>query len=144
MNAPHDLIDIAGRLRIGDDLALFDRHELALAAARLRDGGEIDERLRIALAEIVADAAREHDGVGIDRQKLRRDVLNRLKRTIGFGLSTTAAAHLIAEIWAAYRPGDEPPAFGTPEALFDRLDRAGCRPLKWRQIFDEINSGARW
>jgi|GEM_PF-3029911 hypothetical protein len=126
-------------------LSLFDSDELALAAARLRAGAEIDERLRLALAELCADAARPPDeDLGRDRLVMRRDILNRLKRTSAFGLSTTAAAHLIAEMWAAYRPGDEPPAFGTPDALFYRLHRVGLRPLKWRQIFTEIDSGPRW
>lgn len=39
-------------------LALFDPDELALAAACLREGRELDDRLRLALADLVADAAR--------------------------------------------------------------------------------------
>ncbi len=112
-------------------LATFDRDELAYAAARLRDGLEIDAEIRIAIADLVADAAR---GPGewptaTRRAFARRDELLREAHRIYWPDARPAPAaqeiairlnRYAASAWLRERHLDAcPPRHeGRPEALF--------------------------
>ena len=74
-----------------------------------------------------------------DPKKLRRIVLQRLWRTHLRGLSRTAAARVLAALWAAWRPGDE----GLPGSAaegFRRLYDVGIRPVSARTIVSDLDA----
>ncbi|KLK90302.1 hypothetical protein AA309_26595 [Microvirga vignae] len=87
-----------------------------------------------ALLRDLAEPTTPPDPVG-----LRKRVLRRIWRIHLAGMPRTAAARVIAAAWASYEPTEAQPVPGTQAADFDRLSRAGVRPLAWRQIADALD-----
>jgi hypothetical protein len=121
MNAPDALIEIAGRLRIGDELADADR---------------------LLIADILDDVARRQSK---PRSKVenRRDILRRVKNIYFVHLDATPAAREIAARWQQYIPTRIPQPPGPIEHYFERLHREGIRPLKYRKILDDLQATRR-
>jgi hypothetical protein len=118
MNAPHDLIDIAGRLRIGDAL---------------------DDADRLLIADVLDDVARRH-AQPRSKVAIRRDILRRIKIVFYVHLDPTPAAREIADRWQKFIPTRIPQPPGTVEYYFERLHREGIRPLKYRVILDDLQA----
>jgi hypothetical protein len=74
-----------------------------------------------------------------DPARLRKRILRRIWNVHYHGMARTAAARLIASTWATYEPADAPLVPGTREDAFDRLSRAGFRPVAWRRIADDLD-----
>jgi hypothetical protein len=109
----------------------FVRSDALLDAAEALEGPHPD------VAALLRDLAKPE--ALPESRGLRKRILRRLWRVCYPFAARTAAARLIASAWASFTPTQAPPIPDSKEELFDRLHRAGARPLAWRQIADELD-----
>jgi hypothetical protein len=77
------------------------------------------------------------------RITIRRRILRAVWRVHFSDRARTRAASAIASAWAAwatYGPTETPPVPGSMADAFERLRRHGIRPLKARQIVDDLDA----
>lgn len=74
-----------------------------------------------------------------DPRRPRRHLLRRAWREHFPDLPRTTAARMLASAWASWSPGPADALPGSLSAIFDRLHRAGFRPIGWRQMADDLD-----
>lgn len=88
----------------------------------------------------VAARLRQAAATPPDRWALRRHVLRQIRHQHYGDQRKTVAAKNIAAAWAVWAADPDHDALpGSLASAFDRLDRLGFRPLKWRQIDKQLD-----